>query len=67
MAGLACTHYGFNVSVFSQQSAGIVALTSMTTSFTGLFCIDKADGTHRDAVKTILIRIRKSNYDFNTT
>lgn len=65
MAGLACTHYGFSLSVFSQQSAGIAALTSMTTSSTDLFCIDKTDGTHQNIVKAILIRTRKPNSDFN--
>jgi len=54
MAGLACTHYRFSLSVFSQQSAGIAALTSMTTSSTDR--IDKTDGAHQDS---------KSNSDKN--
>lgn len=65
MVGLACAHYGFSLSVFSQQSTGIVTLTSMTTSSTDLFCIDKTDGIHRDTVKYILIWTRELNRDFN--
>jgi len=48
--------------VFSQQSAGIAALTSMTTSSTDR--IDKTDGAHQDR-KAILIRMKKPNSDFN--